>query len=134
MARRSIAWLLLIAVSACNQASAAAPDPAKDLDCSVLAFYFHGYAKHIDAPTHQRHATRMVFEWYAARIREQANARWFGSAAYLADADPLLQAIKRDPRSMHDVYIACSTRAIDDPKFERFAKSFERQSPSAPPR
>ncbi len=111
------AWRMSIVVlvgllAGCAEASAATPDPSQDIDCSVVAFYFQGLAEHQGAPADQRHATGAVFKWYSARI--QTVAKQEGADRVLSQAGPLLEAVKRDPRSMGDELLACTERAVKE--------------------
>ena len=109
----------LVALAGCGQASGSVPDPSSDLHCSVIAFYFSGLAEHDGAPADQRRALAAVHEWYAAKLRQLATQRGDPNSV-LAEAEPILDAIKRDPRAMLDEHETCSERAMADPAFNRF--------------
>ena len=95
---------------ACSQAVAATPDPSKDLDCSVITFYFSGLAKHRGAEVGEQQALASVFDWYRARVKGEAGAE--NGDAMLSRAAPILEAVKRDPMNMRDELAACTDRAV----------------------
>jgi hypothetical protein len=108
-------FLVVLATSGllgCAQASAATPDPSQDLDCSVVAFYFNGLAKHKGAAADQHHALSTVNKWYATRL--QAIAKKDGVESVLARTGPLLEAVKREPMEMRDELSACTDRALSE--------------------
>jgi hypothetical protein len=122
-----ILLVLSAGLAACSDAKASLPDPTRDADCSVLAFYFHRQAAESEAPSHQKHAARVVHEWYAARIRKMAvEARWSGMDDFNREIGPILEAVKRDPMAMTDRYLQCTERAASDPGFDRFAARWAR--------
>lgn len=112
----------LMALAACGQASGSVPDASSDLHCSVLAFYFNGYAEHSSAPADQRRALAAVHEWYAAKLRQLTTERG-GPDSVVAEGAPILEAVKRDPSAMIDELQACSDRALADPTFNGFASA-----------
>lgn len=115
---------LSFGVAACGNANAAALDPSRDVDCSVLTFYFKGLADHQGAPADQQHALAAMHEWYAVKTRALAVERWGDMEGLAGEVGPLLDAIKRDPMSMLDELAACTERAVEDPDFDRFARTF----------
>jgi hypothetical protein len=112
----------LVALAACGQASGSALDPSNDLHCSVLAFYFAGFAQHSGAPADQQRGTAALHEWYASKARELVAQRSDPNAAH-AEMGSVLEAIKRDPRSMLDEFSACTDRVAADPAFDAFART-----------
>jgi hypothetical protein len=99
-------------IAACAQARAATPDPSRDLDCSVVTFYFSGLAKHQGANAEQQRAVAAVFEFYATKVRNIAKQEGANSVA--ARMEPLLEAVKRDPMNMRDELSACTDRAVNE--------------------
>ena len=122
--RLSIGFLVapLIALAACGQATGSVPDASSDLHCSVLAFYFSGYAEHTGAPADQRRAVAAVHEWYAAKLRRLTTERGRPDLV-IAEGAPFLEAVKRDPSAMLDELRVCSDRALADPSFNGFASA-----------
>lgn len=119
-AAQIIACLIL---SGCGTASAATIDPADDVHCSVVAFYFHGLAKHHGFPDDQQRAAKGIHEWYASKMRQVAVGRWGGMAGFEKEVAPLLETIKSDPLAMRDEMTTCTERAGRDPAFNRFART-----------
>lgn len=122
---RSSMLTLLITCSllaACSEAAGATIDTTSDVDCSVVAFYYNGLAAHQGAPADQQGATRVIHEWYAAKLRDIV-VKTGDAQAVLAKAEPVLNAIKRDPKGMAGNLKNCADRAIGDPKFDAFARS-----------
>ena len=113
--------LACVFLGGCGAASAATVDPADDVHCSILAFYFHGLANHQGVAGDQIEATRVLHEWYAARMRVVAADRWSDTAAYEKEVAPLLERIKSDPQAMADEMLACTDRAIASAGFDEFA-------------
>jgi hypothetical protein len=123
---RLSAWIRLapiIVIAGCGQARGHVPDASNDLHCSVLAFYFAGLAQHSRAPPDQQRGTAAVHQWYASKARQVA-ARSSDPNAALAEMEPILEAIKRDPQSMLDEFSVCTDRAAADPGFHEFARTF----------
>lgn len=96
-------------------------DSTNDVHCSVLAFYFNGLAEHRSAPRNQIRATKVVHEWYGAKMRRVAVERWDNWAEFAKETEPVLEAVKSDPAAMRDELLACTDRAIAEPGFEKFA-------------
>ena len=117
---------LSVILSGCSSASAATVDPKSDVHCSVLAFYFHGLAKHEGAPADQVAATKGLHDWYAIKMKEVAGERFKDAAVFLREVEPILDAVKADPLSMRDEASACADRAAADPTFNRFASGYRR--------
>ncbi len=111
-----------IALTGCGEASGGVPDASSDLHCSVLAFYFSGYAEHTGAAADQRRALSAVHEWYAAKLRQVAVERG-GPDSVLAEGAPVLEQVKHDPQGALDEFQACSNRALADPAFKGFASA-----------
>jgi hypothetical protein len=88
----------------------------------VLAFYFAGFAQHSGAPANQQRGTAALHEWYASKARERV-AQSSDPNTARAEMGAVLDAIKRDPRSMLDEYSACTDRAAADPAFDAFART-----------
>lgn len=109
-------------LSGCGVAGAATLDPTDDVHCSVLTFYVHGLAQHEKTSSDYRMATKVMHEWYAAKVRLVAVERWGGMAGFEKEVKPLLEAIKSDPKAMTDEALACADRAGADPDFNRFAR------------
>lgn len=120
LAAQLVACLLL---SGCGKANATTVDPADDVHCSVVAFYFHGFAKHHGLPDNQQRAAKGIFDWYSAKMRQVAVKRWGGMAGFEKEVAPLLETIKSDPLAMRDEMTACTERALRDPAFARFART-----------
>jgi hypothetical protein len=114
--------LALTLLGGCGEAGAANVDPADDVHCSVLAFYFHGFAKHQGVPANQLRATKVMHEWYAAKVRDVAVERWGGTDGFQKEIGPLLEAVKKDPKAMADEMVACTDRAIAAEGFNQFAR------------
>ena len=112
----------LTALAACGQANGSLADASSDLHCSVLAFYFSGYAEHSGAPADQRRALASVDNWYGAKVR-QLSAQSGGSETMVSEGGQILEALKRDPDAMLDEMTACSARALADPAFNGFASA-----------
>lgn len=110
-------------VSGCGQATAATVNPADDVHCSTLAFYFQGLAKHHQAPLVQQRAITGMHEWYAAKLREVAAARWKEKSEAEAEIGPILEKIKSDPLAMRDAMKECALRAQREPTFNAFARA-----------
>ena len=110
-------------LSGCGAASATTLDPSDDVHCSVLAFYFNGLAKHQGAPREQLRATKVMHEWYAAKMRQIAVERWGDMAGYEKEVGPLLEGVKSDPKAMGDEMLVCTNRAVAAPGFNQFARS-----------
>lgn len=122
---RPLAWVRLAPLAmfaGCAPARGSVPDASNDLHCSVLAFYFAGYAEQSGAPTDQRQGAMAIHEWYAAKAREIAAQRSDPNSA-LAEMASVLEAVKRDPRSMLDEFSTCTDRAATDPAFDAFART-----------
>ena len=113
---------LSLLLTACGEADATLIDPRNDVHCSVVAFYFHGLAKHEGAPADQQHATKVLHEWYAAKMRREAGERFKDWQNFEREISPLLEAIKAKPTAMTDELDACLDRAIADPAFDLFAR------------
>ena len=113
-----------MALTGCGQASAAAIDPRDDIHCSVLAFYFHGFAQHHGMPAAQIKAAQAVHDWYAARMRAVAGERWSDMASFEKETAPVLETIKADPLAMRDEFAACTQRAAADPAFNKHARAY----------
>lgn len=111
-------------LSACSSAGAATVDVKNDVHCSILAFYFHGLAKHERAPEDQIRATRGLHDWYAEKARVSSGRRFSDLKVMQAEVEPILETIKADPNSMRDEYRGCADRAASDPQFDRFARSY----------
>ena len=128
MNRARFALLLMVAagLAACSDAKASMPDPARDSDCSVLAFYFNQQAEQSQALPDQKHATRVVHEWYAGKVRRIAAEQWSGMEDLNRELGPVLEAVKRDPMAMTDHYLQCTERAAGDPGFDKFAAKWAR--------
>jgi hypothetical protein len=128
MSRPGLSLMLILSagLAACSAAKASMPDPAKDTDCSVLAFYFSRQAAQSAAPPVQKHATRVVHEWYAGKVRNIAVERWGDMAGMDRELGPLLEAVNRDPMAMTDRYMQCIERATGDPNFDAFAAKWAR--------
>jgi hypothetical protein len=109
----------------CGTATAATLDPSDDAHCSLLAFYFNGLAEHQGAPRDQLRATKVLHEWYAAKIRQVAVKRWGDMSGYEKEMGPLLERIKSDPKAMGDELIACTDRAMATPDFNQFALNLD---------
>lgn len=121
--RNAVLMCCLSALAAgCGQAEAANPDPTRDIDCSVVAFYFKGLAEKDGAPQEQRRSTAAIHEWYALKLREIRIQRG-DTQSVLAEAAPILEAVKRDPLAALDELEACTDRAVSDPSFGSFAES-----------
>lgn len=110
-----------LALAGCGRAEAAGPDPARDVDCSVLAFYFARHAERSGAPADQAHGARALHLWYSERIQAIALRRGNGDGV-LAEAAPVLAAVNADPRGMLDEYSACAERAFAEPGWDAFAE------------
>lgn len=115
-------FMPFIGLAACGQATGSVPDVSSDVHCSVITYYFSSFADQSGAPADQRHATAAITEWYAVRIRELA-ARRGETNSLTEEAQPILDAVRRDPRAMLDEFQACSDRALADPAFNAFASS-----------
>ena len=125
--RAAYLTILLPAVLAgCSQAKAATVDPTNDVHCSVLAFYFHGFAKHHQAPDNQVRATKGFHDWYAAKMKKAAGERFKDAAVLEKEVGPLLETVKADPLAMRDEMSACADRAAADPTFNHFAGGYMR--------
>lgn len=109
-------------LSGCGKFHAAPLDPADDVHCSVLAFYFHGRAQHEGAPGDHLRATKVMHEWYAARMRGVAAERWGDMSGFEKEVGPILEAVKEDPKGARDEMVVCTKRAIAAKGFERFAE------------
>ena len=118
------ATIACVLLSGCGQASAATIDPADDVHCSVIAFYFHGFAEHHGLPAYQQKAAKGVHDWYAAKMRLVAKERWGDMAGFEKEAGPLLETVKSDPLAMQDEMVACTARAAADPAFEQHARAY----------
>lgn len=114
----------LVFLDACSPASAVTIDPANDIHCSVVSFYFHGLAKHEHAPEIQIRATKGLQDWYAAKMKVATAGRFADLATAKAETEPLLDAINSDPASMRDELLKCAERATADPAFNGFADSY----------
>lgn len=110
-----------LAIAACGRAEAAGPDSARDVDCSVLAFYFARAAERSGAPADQRHGAQALHLWYSERIQAIALRQGNGNGV-LAEAAPVLAAVNADPRAMLDEYSACAERAFADRGWDAFAE------------
>lgn len=120
-AAATIACMLL---TGCGSANATVVDPASDVHCSVIAFYFHGLARHDSAPLDQQKATKAVHDWYSAKI-ESVSTEWRRDMARAErEISPVLDAIKADPRAMLDEMMACTKRAAADPGFNAHAYAY----------
>lgn len=115
-----------ILLSGCGQANAVIVDPANDVHCSVVAFYFHGFAKHDGAPKTQQDALRTLHHWYAIKMKIVAGERFKEWANVEREVGPVLEAIKADPRSMRDELGACTDRAAADPLFDGFMRELRK--------
>ncbi len=116
----------LIGLSACTSASAVSIDPKNDVHCSVLSFYFHGLAKHNQAPSKQVFATKRLQDWYAIKMRSAEGGRYSNPTVMQSEIGPILKTIKADPLSMLDEVKACADRAVVEPSFNSFASSYLR--------
>ena len=110
-----IALAGVLALSGCASDGAFAYDANDDLHCSVLSFYMHGRAKHIDAPIAEQRALYVLKIWYAARVQDAGGPT-------LEKARPVLEAVKRDPDAASDAVFACSDRAQAASGFAEFYK------------
>jgi hypothetical protein len=122
--RLTAVTIACVLLSGCGRANAAAIDPTDDIHCSVLAFYFHGFAEHHGFPAKQQKAAKGVHDWYAAKMRLVAKERWGGMAGFEKEAGPLLETVKADPLAMRDEMVACTKRAAADPAFNEHARAY----------
>ena len=122
--RNLLAVAVLIGLSACGPANAVPVDAKNNIHCSVLAFYFHGLAKHDGAPNKQIHAMKGLQDWYAIKMRSDVGGRYFDPAVMQSEVGPILATIKADPFSMRDEVVACADRAAADPAFNDFSRSY----------
>jgi hypothetical protein len=122
----STALIAGILSTACSSANAVAIDENNDIHCSVLAFYFHGLAKHEGAPAEQVRATKGLQDWYATKLRAVGGGRFSEPAVMQSEIAPILEAIKADPLSMRGKTKACAERASAEPAFDKFARSYMR--------
>lgn len=121
-----IAAMASLPLTGCGSNTRPTLDPSRDLDCSVVSFYFAGFAKHVGAPAEQTRAAWVVSEWFHARLREDLAKQGQDGSGALASAEPLLEEIKRDPKAATDEFASCSNRAIADPGFDAFARKLAR--------
>jgi hypothetical protein len=112
---------LACALAGCTSAHATPLNPADDLHCSVIAFYFQGYAQWSGAPARQIHAAGVIKAWYAGKLREAGVD--LGGPDFRSRAEPILNAVKADPKAARAPMVACTDRAVADPAFNRFAGS-----------
>ncbi|MEG3124589.1 hypothetical protein [Sphingomonas sp. GB1N7] len=122
--RNFLGAAIAMGLCACTSANAVTIDPKNDVHCSVLAFYFHGLAKHIDAPDEQVRATRGLQDWYARKMRSAEGGRYSNPAVMQSEIGPIFETIKSNPLSMQDEAKACADRASTDPEFNKFARSY----------
>jgi hypothetical protein len=104
--------LISLAITSCSQASAAMPDPANDVNCSVLAFYFKGLGEPTGAKPSQQQSLARVHGWYSRKVQEISQEK--GAEAVLSRAGPVLETVKKDPLAMRDAHMACAKRAIGE--------------------
>ncbi len=121
MAKRlGVVLLALASLGACSQAAASPVDPANDLHCSVVAFYFSGHPVTKAAPQDQQVAVKRVFDWYSIKVR--ALAAESGGDSVLSTAAPVLEAVKKDHLAHREHLLACANRASDDPAFRAWLR------------
>jgi hypothetical protein len=124
--RKLISAAIVIGLCGCASAYAVTIDSNNDIHCSVLAFYFHGLAKHDGAPDKQVRATKGLQDWYAVKMRAAEGGRYSDPAVMQSEIGPILESVKADPVSMRDKAKACADRAVADPSFNHFARSYMR--------
>jgi hypothetical protein len=105
----------------CTEANAVAIDATDDVHCSVLAFKFKAHADSSSAPADQRHALKVVHEWYAAKVRAVAVERWGDKQGFEREMQPLLDLANQNPAAVTDDLKMCVDRALADPAFNSFA-------------
>lgn len=121
--RNLISAAILIGLCGCTSANAVTIDSNNDIHCSVLAFYFHGLAKHNDAPDDQLRAIKAIQDWYAVKMRSAEGGRYSDPAVMQSEIGPILESVKADPISVRDKAKSCADRAVADPSFNDFAHS-----------
>jgi hypothetical protein len=111
--------ILVLALAGCAKAGAATVDPNDDFDCAVTSGFFLDAAKASGAPDQQQHALYVVNGWYAAKWHAEHPAASDDESH--AAAFSKFKLIQADPMKYNTVLQACTERAADDPKFNRFA-------------
>ena len=108
--------LSLLALAGCSKADAATVDPSSDFDCALTSDFFHEASKIQGAPDDQRHALFVLNQWYAARWNDKHQGDGSKDRALA-----IVNAMGKDPNSYKNAIKACIDRAVQDPKFNRFA-------------
>lgn len=104
---------VLLATSACGQASAATIDPSQDLDCSVLSSFMRELGTKVDADPKQKRALAAVHKWYIERT--QPTFQDLGEEAFRAKISPIYEAAKRETiRTASEKHMICAKRAVDE--------------------
>jgi hypothetical protein len=96
----------------CAQASAATVDVSRDIDCSVVVFYFNRLAAQQGAEESQQRALNAVHKWYSLKVQAAAKTR--GADHVLHRAGPILESVNQNPMSMRDELAACASRAVKE--------------------
>ena len=109
-----------LAMAACSQAAAIAPDASNDRNCAIVGIVFAKAGQAMGAPEKQQNAIRVVSAWYVAKWqREDPGAR---AEMDETSADPVVKAIDADLKSYQQMMKDCTERAVEDPEFNRFAE------------
>jgi hypothetical protein len=117
--RATIAAGLACLLAGCSDAQAAPIDPANDVHCAVMATAFQVAAAQQNATSFQQKSACVLAEWYAPSLRALATRE--GEEKALAQVAPLVEAVEADMLGHKDSFVACVTRAADDPRFDSFA-------------
>ena len=111
----------LVLAGSSKTVAAAPVNQARDLDFAVETFYYASLAAHRAAPAGQLRATQTVRTWYDRRLL--ASGANPADPKSLAQAGPVLEAVRADPSSMTDEMRICTERAVRDPAFDAFARA-----------
>lgn len=114
------------ALAGCSPVNAKAVDPKNDFHCAGLALGFQGLAAHSNAPLYQQRAAAGIADWYWAK--NQTYRRAIGDEAFTTEMAALAKVIDADPEAAKSAMMACTTRAVDDPRFNEFAARYQVQA------
>jgi hypothetical protein len=84
-----------------------------------MATAFQAAAAQQNATPFEQKSARVFAEWYAPSL--DVLARREGKDEALAQIAPIVEAVEADMLGHKDRFVACVTRAADDPRFDPFA-------------
>jgi hypothetical protein len=107
---------LTLATASCSPALAHSLDASSDLDCAVLAAYFHDEAVDSGAPEEPIKGLLITNQWFAASLADH------GPKPGENDVASVTKTIQSDPTNARNELKACMARATADPRFNKFTR------------